>query len=186
MSRACLTAMTCILLTGCVLSIETAIPGDALLDEPRLLGTWEDREGERAVITRGDSGYTIRYTDGKGRTGRYLGRLGRAAGHLALEVSPRPDSTEMSDGYRLSMIPGRYLLLLRLDGDEIRTVAISDEDTDDLLRAGTVPGPALFLGDDYVLLTGDAAAVRRSYERLLAQPGLISSDTTRWRRVTGP
>ncbi|MDP9278161.1 MAG: hypothetical protein M3P00_01940, partial [Gemmatimonadota bacterium] len=84
--------------TGCVLSTDAVVSGDAIFD-PRLLGTWQQISSpEGAVVLRsGAKGYAIEYTDRGGKTVRLEGRLGRLGKRLVLDVWPTPRETELPE-----------------------------------------------------------------------------------------
>ena len=67
-----------VLLSGCVLSVESVIPESAAILDDRLLGTWGEVSGsDRAVVSRGaENSYAIEYT-ADGKVSRFAARLGR-------------------------------------------------------------------------------------------------------------
>ena len=85
--------LCCLLVTGCVLSIDAVVPASDATFDPRLLGEWQGESGrEHAVIARDSGGaYAIAYTDDKGKRGNFTARLGRLGPKLVLDVWPAPD-----------------------------------------------------------------------------------------------
>ena len=80
-------------------------PADLAYDS-RLLGTWEDSSGkESATIVADSGGYLIAYAEENGKQGRFRGALGRIAGRLVLEVTPKDPAADASDTYRSLLLP---------------------------------------------------------------------------------
>jgi hypothetical protein len=173
-----------VLSTGCVLSTDAVVSeGDAIFD-PRLLGTWQQVSSpEGAVVLRsGAKGYAIEYTDGRGKTVRLEGRLGRLGKRLVLDVWPTPRETELPEPYRDWLIPGHLLVALDIGDGEVRAAPLEPDSLRPRLRRGEVR-LAYVLDHDRAILTGTTSQLRAVLGPYMERPGALT-DGDVWRRVT--
>lgn len=178
------------LVTGCVLSIETAVPQAVF--QPGLVGTWMgiENNGEdtlRATVTRwGKTGYRIRYTDEDGKSAMFEGRTGRVGNHLVLEVAPLVPEGEPSDAYTDMLLPGRVVFVIALGDDDLRTTALEIDSLRAYLRRHGTSIPSLDAGGNSsdLLLTGTTAELRTWLASYLDRPGVFTDEAV-WRRVHG-
>jgi len=154
-----------VLSTGCVLSTDTVVSeGDAIFDA-RLVGT-----------------YAIEYTDGRGKTVRLEGRLGRLGKRLVLDVWPTPRETELPEPYRDWLIAGHLLVALDIGDGEVRAAPLEPDSLRPRLLNGDVR-LAYVLDHDRAILTGTTSQLRAVLGPYMERPGALT-DGDVWRRVT--
>ncbi len=181
-------ALACALAaTGCVLTIDDAIPPSESVFDPALLGTWVGTwEGEsapaRAVVSDADgSGYFIHYTaeDGK-RTGSFQARLGRFGGHQVLEVWPGSDNGATPAQGDLA-VPGHILFFVDTIADVLR-VSVLDQDTVAYaLETGSLRLPSRSVEGRTILL-GETDTLQAVLGPLVARGDLLT-EAGAWRRA---
>ncbi|MEJ2185489.1 MAG: DUF4185 domain-containing protein [Gemmatimonadota bacterium] len=174
-------------LSGCVVSIAPIVPPAQSIVVPGMEGTWLSEDGDRATVSRADSGiYTIEFVESDGRRERYLARAGRLAGRTVLDVWSAPAQHGpggIAREYPGTMIPGHLLLVLELSRGAPGTARLSVLERDSLaaaLRSGAVRVPFLDVADGPVL-TADTDSLRAFLADYLDRPGALS-EPDRWRR----
>ena len=173
-----------VVLAGCVVSIEPAVPESEATFDARLVGSWENGS-ERAVIARaGASGYAIEYTTAKGDSGRFQGRIGRLGERLVLELRPVPREREVREPYDGLFVAGHLLLALDVGADELRIALLRP---DSLLAALTSGGvrASHSRADERVILRGTSAELRAALAAYAARAGAWGEPDV-WRRVKPP
>lgn len=165
-------------LTACVSSEQPFVTERGAHFAPELVGTWSNADSrERAVITRaGPAHYTVVYTDDRGETRQFTGRLGRAGRHHILDLeSAVPPS---SDGDA----PGAHLAIV-LDTIAPRvTIALLEPDS---LKAHLARHPravATRRSKDELVFTAGTAELAKFLADYLQRPGALS-DRSVWTRT---
>jgi len=175
-----------LLLTGCVVSTDAVVPESEAMFDPRLLGTWEEVGGtDRAVVSRAAANtYAIAYTNDKGKTGRFEGRLGRMGERPVLDVWPTPREHDIPDPYGSSLLPGHVLLALEIDTNQVNVATLEPDSLAAALRSGAVR-LAYERSDDRLLLRATTGQLRAALREFLARPAAWRQPDA-WRRSQGP
>ena len=179
-----------------VATLEKAVPGDAEVFEPRLVGTWEVREDtsleSRVVVTReGVARYLVRWMQVHGDSAVLLGRLGPLGSRRwILELSPVADTTtwvkrkDAGDSTRQLEAPSAALMIPvymhvvieRADSGLVLAV-FSGDSVRAQLEAGRVRSPFAEFGHDFsttLLLTERETKRLNAVLRELAdRPGVL-------------
>src|SRR5512140_24711 len=97
-TRCLLITIACAVTTACVSSEHPYVNDDDARVASALLGTWTDSAStERAVVTQdGPRRYGIAYTDDRGETKRFIGRLGRVGARHLLDLEDVASAGEPS------------------------------------------------------------------------------------------
>lgn len=157
--------------TGCLVrSVQPWLSSETRVDDPSLLGTWHNLQGDSTAFFTGtpEEYHILSVDDGKD-VSRFTATLHRIDDTLLLMVGPEnPDNL---DG--CALLPGHLLLKAVLDGDSLKLYDIGLESFAD--RAAKTPIALLPGGsanDGYVLAgtTADAEAFVRAQ---LADPGFF-------------
>lgn len=175
------------LLCGCVLSVEPVVPESEAMFDPGLLGTWEDEDANRFVVSRAkrddprrptwfpadetENTYSIEHSSAVDPS-TLLARLGRLDGQLVLEVSRRAE------------IRGHLLLVLDVGADEVRARALEPAAFLKALEAGELRLAHLLDGRNLVL-RDTSAQLRDQLAPYLGRPGALSEPRV-LRRVADP
>jgi len=175
-----------LLLTGCVVSTDAVVPESEAMFDPRLLGAWEEVGGtDRAVVSRAAANtYAIAYTNDKGKTGRFEGRLGRMGERPVLDVWPTPREHDIPDPYGSSLLPGHVLLALDIDTNRVNVATLEPDSLAAALRSGAVR-LTYEQSEDRLLLRATTRELRSSLQGFLARPGAWRKPDA-WRRSQGP
>lgn len=99
-------SVVCAASTACVTSVQPYVADDSARFSPELIGRWVDAaNGERAIVTQtGPRRYGIAYTDDRGETKWFIGRLGRLGSRDMLDLeAAETDSAEGSAGAHLAI-----------------------------------------------------------------------------------
>jgi hypothetical protein len=163
-----------LLLGGCVVSVEPLIPESEAMFDAGLLGTWEDEDANRLVVTQvTESGrtYRVSYTSA-GETIFHHALLGRLGEHAVLELFPE------------SEIRSHLLLVLQIAADEIRWQALQPGPLLAALETGELDLGYRRLARDLVLRESPAK-LREQLTPWLARPGVLTEPRI-LRRVPEP
>jgi hypothetical protein len=159
---------------GCVLSVEPVVPETEAIFEEGLLGTWEDQDFNRLVISRASDSrrtismfpsdyaekiYLVSDASGAGSAG-FLARLGRLGDALVMEVFPRAE------------VRGHVLLVVELRPDLVRWQALDPTKLVAALEAGDLRLAYRRLGRD-VLLREPSATLREQLAGHVLRPGAL-------------
>jgi hypothetical protein len=171
-----------VLLTGCVVSTDAVVPESDATWDPRLLGSWEEVDGtDRAVVSRAAANtYAIEYTNDKGRTGRFEGRLGRLGGRPVLDIWPVPRANDLPDPYGSSLLPGHVLLALDIDTNRVSVSTLEPDSLAPALRSGAVR-LAYEWSEDRLLLRASTRQLRDALLPYVARAGAWREPGA-WRR----
>jgi hypothetical protein len=164
--------------SGCVYHIDTAIPEEALYSDPTLVGTWSAGNSElgRVVITSGGGhNYRLEYSDHDGMIKLLHGRLGRLGEHTVLEVWPA--FADVDDDWPT----GRFLVVLDIRADEIRSWSLSRDSIGAALKSGGTEVPHLTRKGDLILTT-PSSVLFAQVTSYLNRAGFLDDEDI-WRRV---
>ena len=113
--------LMCSLVGGCVRSFEPVLSDDQVITNNDLLGRWNSTNNEREYfeITSGDNKtYKAVYHDEKGKTGKFIVRLGEIDDLIVAEVTPDEPGPEVSDTYRAHLVPVySFFILTEMEPD---------------------------------------------------------------------
>lgn len=170
-------------LAGCgVASVSPFVTDGELIDDPRLVGIWEDSLGrESAAITAlGSSKYRVVYTDNDKKTGIFTAHLGRLGALRVLDLEPDEPLPDASDVYRSLILRAHGVVVIDLIGSTLRFRLLAA----DSVRAYLARSPQLVthikVGNE-VLLTAASVDVRRFVQDLVRHPGMLGEPEV-WRR----
>lgn len=171
-----------IMLSGCVVSVDSVVPDPGAAFDPRLIGRWEKVSGsDLAVVSRaGEREYTIEYTTA-GEVGRFHARLGRLGDHLVLDAWPDPRDDELPRPYAGVLVASHLLVALDVETETIHTAAIEPDSLLAALQAGRVR-LAYAASGDQLILHGTTAELRAALGPFVARPGALAKPNV-WRRV---
>ena len=172
-------SLCCAVSSGCVTSLQPAITERDAHFAPELVGTWTDSANtERAVITRsGARGYGIAYTDDRGETKRFIGRLGRVGAHHVLDLENAEPETAPGDS------SGTHLALV-LDTIGLRiSVAVLEPDTLNAYLQAHPRAVAHRRTKDETVLTASSADLSKFLAVYLQRPGVLSEPALWIRRA---
>ena len=113
--------LLCLLMCGCVVSVQPVVSPASATFDARLVGRWAEVDGkDRIVVSRGDANtYEIQYTDGDGKVGHFEGQLGRLGQRTVLDVQPSArESSPMPEGP--SLIRGHIIYVVAIAADSVR------------------------------------------------------------------
>ncbi len=172
----------CVVLAGCVVSVEPVVPSSAATFDVRLLGRWTEVDGkDRAVVSRGDSnGYAIEYTDGEGKVGRFEARLGRLGPRLVLDVRPAARESEPALTEAAMLIRGHVLFVIDIAADSVRIAMLKPEALRSALMNKSVQ-MAHVDDRDRLVLTGTSEELRRVLAGYMERSGALDEPGT-WRK----
>jgi hypothetical protein len=175
----------CVLLAGCVVSTDAVVPASEATLDPRILGSWAEIDGsDRALVSRGAANsYAIAYSDGKGRTGRFEGRLGRLGTRTVLDVWPAPVKHAIPEPYGDVLLPGHVLLALEIATDRLTVSTLDPDSMGAALRAGSVR-LAYDTSGDRLVLRAPTPELRAALHSFATRPGAWHAPGA-WRRLTG-
>ena len=171
-----------IILSGCVLSVDSIVPESGATFDPRLLGRWEEVSGsDHAVVSRaGENEYTIEYTS-DGTVGSFHARLGRLGDRLVLDVWPAPSDSDIPRPYAGALVPAHLFLALDVGPDDIRTAVIGPDSLLAALRAGQVR-LAYARSEDQLILHGTTEELRGALGPYVTRSAALT-DPVAWRRA---
>jgi hypothetical protein len=164
-----------LLIGGCVLSVEPVVPESEAVFDEALLGTWEDQDLNRLVISRAteSSRFSSPYTENMylvseargAEPKRFPARLGPLGDALVMEVFPHGE------------IGGHVLLVVELRPDLIRWQALDPATLLAALEAGDLRLAYRRLGRD-VLLREPSATLRDQLAGHVLRPGALLEPRT--------
>lgn len=170
-----------VLASGCVMSTDAVIAeADATLDD-RLLGMWQETDGDDSAVVTRDSGnvYVIVYSSDIG-TGTFAGRLGRLGGRQVMDFSPTPGKNEVPEAYENYLLPTHVLLTIDFTSDSLRVATLDCDSLRVALKEGRVK---LAYGEtrNRVMLHATGEQFRAAIAPYLAKPGSLTSESV-WRK----
>jgi hypothetical protein len=182
--------------TGCLISscgfssVSPFVSGADVAYDPKLVGTFGDSEGkESVVVVREGEGYDITYDEGKGKTARFHGVLGRLGSRRVLDVIPKEPPLDQDDLYQGLVVPTHGLIIIDSLDNGLTYRVLDPEAIKRILNAN----PSLVAHivdrgltapqrrDRGVLLTASTRDVRRFLSEIIDRPGMLS-DAETWRR----
>lgn len=150
-------------LAGCGVGSVSPIVRDAdLVDDPRLVGTWQDDSlTATAVITAVSPGkFDVLYSEKDGAPGLFHGRLGRLGSYRILDLQPAEPTPVPNDVYRSLVLRAHGMIVLDSVGSVVRFRMLEPDSLKAFLRRR--PNAAAHARiDDRILLTGSSNDVRR-------------------------
>jgi hypothetical protein len=171
------------LFSGCVLTVDEAVPESEAVFDARLVGTWRGESDDRAVVHPGDSlTYVIDYRD-KNSDVRLGGRLGRLGDRTVLDVWAWPREGELPEPYETLLIQGHLVLAIDVEPDSIRLAPVEPDSLmaaigDGRLRLSTTEAR------DQLIIHGASEETRPQFEVLFGHPEWLAESDT-WYRVAG-
>jgi hypothetical protein len=184
-------ATTACLISSCGFSsVSPFVSGSDVAYDPKLVGTFVDSEGkESVVIVRDGEGYDITYDEGKGKTARFRGLLGRIGNRRVLDVIPKEPPPDEDDIYQGLVVSTHGLIIIDSLDSGLTYRIVDPEAIKRILNANpslvahivdrglTVPQRR----DMGVLLTAPTPDVRKFLSEIIDRPGMLS-DAETWRR----
>ena len=181
---------TCLLSSCGFSSVSPFVSGADVAYDPKLVGTFSDSEGKESVVfVREGDGYDITYDEGKGKTGRFHGVLGRLGSRRVLDVIPKEPPPDDDDIYQGLVVATHGLIIIDSLDNGLTYRCLDPEAIGRILNANpslvthivdrglTVPQRR----DMGVLLTASTPDVRKFLSGIIDRPGMLSDPET-WRR----
>jgi hypothetical protein len=154
-----------ILCSGCIRSLHPIYTEEDLVFESNLIGQWSEEDSKEVwtFSKKGVNGYTLVYTDDKGRQGRFSAHLAKLNGKLFLDLFPEEPELKENDLYMFHLLPVHTFLYVKQieptlqmsypDPDWLKKLiaenpkAVKHEEIDDeiILTAGTKELQAFWL-----------------------------------------
>jgi hypothetical protein len=180
-------AVAAMLLAGCVLSVEPAIPESEAIYDARLTGSWEMIDGsDRATIIGDGAEYSVEYTEGPGPMGAeeatrtFGGRLGLLGERMFLELWPVHNDETAHGGM---LLPAYLLFQIEIGEEEIAVASIETHAMSAALERGELHLAYSGGTDDApFLLRASSGELRSALGSYLQTPGALA-EAGRWRRV---
>jgi hypothetical protein len=171
-----------IILSGCVLSVDSVVSEARATFDPRLLGRWEEVSGsDVALLSRaGENDYAIEYSS-EGKVARFQARLGRLGDRLVLDVWPAPRDTDIPQLYADVLVAAHLVVTLDVGPDDVRAGAIEPDSLFAALQAGQVQ---LSYGrsGDRLILHGTTEELRTALGPYIARAASLTEPEV-WRRA---
>jgi hypothetical protein len=169
-------------LSGCgVASVHPIVTDADLVNEPRLVGSWQDAEAREwvTITSTGASSYRVVYTDDSGETGEFNGRLGRLGLHRVLDLEPVDPAPNANDIYKSLLLRAHGIVIIDSVGTTLQFRIVQADSLKPYLERNAHAVAHTMLGA-HVLLTAPSADVRRFLQEFIGRPGV--TETNKWRR----
>ena len=166
--------------SGCIGSVNSALPESAMRFDPQLLGTWSDSAlRQRAVITQsGPRSYAVQYTDDENTTVSFVGQLGRIGDRFILDLQPTPTAL---GPYKDLVVRLHIPVILNSMGPRIHVAILEPDSLDAFLR--THPDAIAHRRTrDGLALTADSPELQQFFATYIQRPGVLTAGDTWIRR----
>src|SRR5450756_341602 len=121
--RILMCVLFCVVAGGCVRSIQPVLKDEQLVVDESIVGTWAPNNDKGLVEVQKpgeDKNYKVLYTDGDGKKGIFLIRLGKIQNLLIAEVRADDPAPGASDVYKAHLLPLCSFLVIHQTTPEIR------------------------------------------------------------------
>jgi hypothetical protein len=164
--------------SGCVRTMVPILEDKDLIADSSLAGEWvqEGSAGETLRIAPPDSekSYNLEYTDDKGKSGKYIGRLGRMGELTIAEIRPVDLPEEWSDSYKGHFAPLISFFVVSSTKPALRLRAFETDWLKEYVRAH--PGELSVASSDEALITSGAWSIRAFVLKHWKDVGALSEE----------
>ena len=153
-----------LLIAGCVRSLYPFFTEDDLIFEPKLVGTWIEKEAKNTWIfeKKGEKEYILHHYEAEygssmgakvpGDTAKFTAQLGKLGKYIFLDISPDEVETNIKNGfYNFHLLPLHTISRVWLEGDSLKLAMFDSEWLENMINNNAFKIKHAKLNDQLIL-----------------------------------
>ncbi len=159
-----ITFIVILLLSGCVRSLFPLFTDEDIIFEPKLIGTWVERDGKNTWTFEkaGEKAYTLLHFEAEydnkmgkkipGDTTKFIAQLGQLDKNIFLDIYPGKPDTKVKNGfYNFHLLPVHTISQVWLDGDLLKLSLLDNDWLERMIDNNAFKITHARLGDQIIL-----------------------------------
>ena len=172
------------LCVGCLRTMAPILEDKDLISDGSLAGEWVNKDEPKQILRieapDAEKGYRIELIDDKGKSGRFLGRLGRVGELTVAEIRPVDLPDEWSDEYKGHFAPLFSFYIVNATKPALKFTGFETDWVDEYLKAH--PDELTVAPDDKHLVTSGPDGIRSFLLKHWKDKGALADEAVFIRR----